>query len=53
MKKKYDYNLGLVLEGEDVKRFDGYMNSDWDTEKGREISRRAHQRAKEMISKGN
>lgn len=45
--EKYDYNLGLVLKGEDAKHFDEYMSSDWDTEAGKEVSRMAHEILKE------
>lgn len=51
MREKYDYNLGLVLKGEDAKKFDEYMSSDWDTEAGRKMSRIAHRVVKELGSK--
>ncbi len=43
MKKRYDYNLGPVLRGEDAKEFDRYMMGSWDTKKGRETGRIARQ----------
>lgn len=43
VKKRYDYNLGAVLKGEDAKEFDMYMMGNWDTKKGRETGRMARQ----------